>query len=175
MLVHDEVAKIQQTLVRMTESRVKKALRARELQSLDRLDSDTRGAVTEALGLGPLRLTLPDEFVRLAEIYKDLLELAMVHRIYKVTGTVSPRLRMLAEDLGCVNAHPRDLIEIHKRAFAEKSRGLSPARAEMLLEEGRLILLELMGHLAAYYQGAGRPSLLGSPTSTAKRGKEAKS
>jgi hypothetical protein len=31
------------------------------------------------------------------------------------------RLRLLAQDLD-VNAHPRDLIEIHKRMFTEKSR-----------------------------------------------------
>jgi hypothetical protein len=175
VLVHNEAAEIQQSLVRATESRSRKVSQVRESQVLDRLDADTEASATEAFELGLLRLTVPEEFVRLTENYSSVLELAMVHRIYRVAGSVSVRLRVLAEELADVNAHPRDLIEIHKRAFVKKSRGLSPGRAAMLLEEGRLVLLEVMGYLASYYRRAQSPEpRRGTPVSTSRRVKEAK-
>ena len=58
----------------------------------------------------------------------------------------------MAEDLGALDAHPRDLIDVHRAAFRRMHHALSLGRAQMLLDESRLVLLEVMGELAVYYR-----------------------
>ena len=41
---------------------------------------------------------------------------------------------------------------MHSAALKQKVRGAPPAKAQAYVEEGRLMLLELMGHLASYYR-----------------------
>ena len=50
-------------------------------------------------------------------------------------------------------ATPRDLVAIHLAAIRAVSVDAPPIRQQAYLGEGRLMLLELMGHLAAYYRG----------------------
>jgi hypothetical protein len=49
-------------------------------------------------------------------------------------------------------ATPRDLVAIHLAAMRGVSIDAPPTRQQAYMGEGRLMLLELMGHLAAYYR-----------------------
>lgn len=68
------------------------------------------------------------------------------------------RQRVTAERLAELQAGPKDLIELHRRAIAEAWKHRAPAPIG-LLEEGRLRLLQLMGFLASAY----RRRALGQP------------
>lgn len=46
----------------------------------------------------------------------------------------------------------RDLIEVHLQAMRDRSQHNTPKKLQAYFEEGRLLLLELMGHLASYYR-----------------------
>jgi hypothetical protein len=73
----------------------------------------------------------------------------------------------LARRAGRLGASPRDVIEIHTAVLKEKEAEEGPQRARLFQAEGRLRLLELMGHLVTYYRdlvGIGRPHAeLGRP------------
>ena len=152
-IVHNEAVPMQTALMQLARSRAPEAAESKELPTRDRLHAGTLDVPAET-GRTASRSRVSLDFARLAEIYEDILELALVHRVYKVSGSLSVRLKLLAEDLGSRKAHPRDVIEIHQAAFTHKSRGLAPTRAELLLEESRLVLLELMGYLVSFYRGS---------------------
>ncbi|GIV91242.1 MAG: histidine kinase [Chloroflexus sp.] len=101
--------------------------------------------------LEPLRLRAPHLFNQGLERYGVLLEEALSNRIHR-TPMPSWSVRMLGEWFGSVWATPRDLIEVHLQAMRARSQYHTPKKLQAYFEEGRLILLELMGHLASYYR-----------------------
>lgn len=50
-----------------------------------------------------------------------------------------------------MQATPRDAIEIHTAVLKEKNTNAS-RKSQAYVKEGRLIILELMGYLTAYYR-----------------------
>ncbi len=125
----------------------------RELHSLERLSSPLKAATTaEALGLIPFRQAVPDTFNQVVRHYGDLMDLALEQKAYKVEHDISGKLRTVAEELGSLKAGPRDVVEIHSSALRKKTSETSHARAQAYAEEGRMMVLELMGHLVTYYR-----------------------
>ena len=125
----------------------------RELRSLDRISGSPGSAVTaKTFGLMPLREGQPDTFNDLVQGYADLMDLALEERAYKIEHNTSETIRSLAEQLGFLKAGPRDIVEIHTSALKTKSSGATFQKAQAYAEEGRPMVLELMGYLAAYYR-----------------------
>ncbi|MDX2162055.1 MAG: PAS domain-containing protein [bacterium] len=89
----------------------------------------------------------------LIDRYQALIDAALERRALKVAHDVSGEARRFAQALGRQSASPRDLIRIHTQAMVRQQAGKpTPARLRALGEEGRLLLLEVMGYLAAYYR-----------------------
>jgi circadian clock protein KaiB len=65
---------------------------------------------------------------------------------------LSDRLRALANELGFLNAGPRDVVELHAGALRSRIESVTPQRAQAYVEEARVVVLELMGYLVAYYR-----------------------
>lgn len=65
---------------------------------------------------------------------------------------ISGNLRSIAEQMGFLKAGPRDVVEIHSTALQRKTRDVPSAKARAYLEEGRMIVLELMGYLSSFYR-----------------------
>jgi len=127
--------------------------RERELRSLEQLSAPPSTAVTaQTFGLAPLRESAPQAFDELVQTYGDLMDLALEQRAYRVEHNISERLRSLAEQVGFLRAGPRDVVEVHSNALKRKTREVAPAKAQAYVEEGRLTVLELMGHLVSYYR-----------------------
>jgi hypothetical protein len=105
-----------------------------------------------SFGLLPLRESLPDLFYELTQHYGELLDLALEQRLYKVNHQLSESLRALGEQLGFLKAGPRDVVQIHHTALEIKAAQVTPSKAQAYLEEGRLLVLELMGYVASYYR-----------------------
>lgn len=101
--------------------------------------------------LAPLRQRDPERFQKGLSRYGELLEEALASRVHRTPAPSRP-LRELGEWLGSIWAAPRDLIDIHLQAMRERSQHNPPKKLQAYFEEGRLILLELMGHLASYYR-----------------------
>jgi PAS domain S-box-containing protein len=124
----------------------------RELHSLERLSMPKTAATTQMLGLMPLHQSVPNSFSEMLQHYGDLMELALEQQVYRVDHDISGNLRSIADELGYLKAGPRDVVELHSSALKRKTNAASHAKAQAYVEEGRMMVLELMGHLASYYR-----------------------
>jgi DNA-binding NarL/FixJ family response regulator len=115
----------------------------------------------------PLRSALPEGFDKLVAEYRSALELAVERILHAAAPGTGDDMLRLARRAGRLGASPRDVIEIHTAVLKEKEAEEGPQRARLFQAEGRLRLLELMGHLVTYYRdlvGIGRPHAeLGRP------------
>lgn len=119
-----------------------------ELLTLEALAAST----TTSSASASLRETMPEHFHDLALRCMFLLDRAVERRLRRDTLPISDDLRALAEFLGSLKAGPRDVIDIYLGALRERTRDLSSQKAQIYAEEGRLLVLELMGYLAAFYR-----------------------
>jgi CheY-like chemotaxis protein len=127
----------------------------REIRSLNRFAVLPPACITgEMYGLYPLRQSAPDIFKDMVRQYDELLDLALEEQNYRVDHNISGRLGALAGELGSYRAGPRDVVEIHLHAIEDKTRRSTTAHAKYYAQEGRLLALELMGHLVDYYRRA---------------------
>lgn len=125
----------------------------RELRSLERLSGSSQTAVTaQAFGVASLRECTQDTFNELVQRYEDLMDLALEQRAYKVEHNISEELRSMGEQMGFLKAGPRDVVEIHSTVLKRKTAEAAHAKAQAYAEEGRLMVLELMGYLVSYYR-----------------------
>jgi PAS domain-containing protein len=127
--------------------------REREIRGLLELAHATSTTITASVfGILPLRKSSPHVFDELLRQYENSIEHAIEQRAYRVEHDISAELRALAERLGFLRAGPRDVIEIHSNALQSKSKDTTPLKVQAYTEEGRLLVLELMGYLVSYYR-----------------------
>lgn len=124
--------------------------RERELRDVDRISVSDASPARRA-PLAPLRQRAPTAFIQCVERYHDLLDEALMHRAKQLAPPVAG-LRDLGERLGGYKSTPRDVVELHLAAVRAAGADAPPTRQQAYLEEGRLLVLELMGHLAAHYR-----------------------
>ena len=87
--------------------------------------------------------------------YRRLLDQSMELRAFSgqpLAATRQAAIVRLAADLAERGASPREVIELHVSALAAAVRGSGPRRAQAYEGEGTLLVLEVMGHLAAAYR-----------------------
>jgi PAS domain S-box-containing protein len=126
--------------------------RKREFNTLQEY-CEGRSACTSGLSLGiePLSKARPEIFSEIVASLENLMEQSMEQNIYKVNYRVSSQLRELAEKLGKVQAGPRDLVQAYIQGLQNKTKDHKHRKSRAYTEEGRLMLIELMGYLATYY------------------------
>lgn len=125
----------------------------RELQTLQELSRSTPTPVTaQRFGDGPLRDRVPDLFEELTRRYVEVLDNAFEQRNYRVEHRVSENLVLLADRLSTLRAGPRDVMELHTVVMPRRLQRASLEEAEAFAEEGRMLVLELMGHLVSCYR-----------------------
>lgn len=133
--------------------RARQAEAAREIDSLGQFPRLPQIAVAaQSFGLIPLREGLPNLFDELVQHYGELLDLALEQRVYKVNYQLSESLRALGDQLGFIKAGPRDVVQIHHAALLKKAANVTVSKSRAYIEEGRLLILELMGNLVSYYR-----------------------
>jgi DNA-binding response OmpR family regulator len=154
-----------QTLLRARETET-----AREIESLEQFPRLPHAAVAaQSLGLTSLRESLPDLFDELVQHYGDLLDQALEQRVYKVNYQLAESLRALGDQLGFIKAGPRDVVQIHHAALLIKAANVTVSKARAYIEEGRMLILELMGNLVSYYRNY-TLSVRGDNTSDGRKG-----
>lgn len=146
-------------LVRLDEAN-ERGRRERELRNMERLvhDSGQATGVTASLyGRLPLRKHSSPLFEELMAEYRELLERNLNEQLYREEQSSKVTVQGFAARLGFLNAGPQDVIDIHVETLKELTG--SP-RHQAYVDEGRMLLLALMGRLASYYrcyaQGRGR-------------------
>jgi CheY-like chemotaxis protein len=124
-----------------------------EFQGLEHLANVSKTGITARMfGSEPIQESVPDMFAEMVLLYGELMDLALEQRAYRVEHNISEKLRQMADKLGFLKASPRDIVEIHTFALRQKNNNVTLAKAKAYVEEGRLMVLELMGYLTSYYR-----------------------
>lgn len=139
------------------------AERERELRRLERLSAEraTTSVSSRMMGERSVDERMREGYGEVTAEYRRLLLQTLEERAFRDEGTVQEDLRGLATVLGFAGAGPRDVVRLHTAVLRDLVKELDPVRAEALLEEGRLVALELMGRLVVYYRARAVPA--GSP------------
>ena len=124
----------------------------RERAAMERMSIQDSSVTAAAFGITPLSEAPPETVARLKDVYGRVLADAFSQATHRVDLGVSDRLGELADELGFLNAGPRDIVWLHTQVFNAFSSDLPRPRALAFAVEGRLVVLELMGCLAAYYR-----------------------
>jgi hypothetical protein len=130
-------------------------VREEELAAFERMAAppSTSAITAQLFGATALHDRAPLEHSDIVECYGSLLDTALHRKAYRGQGEgLAEDLRVLAERLGDLGAGPREVTEVHARALRRAVRGVTAAKTQALLSEGRLLALELMGNLASYYR-----------------------
>jgi hypothetical protein len=137
-------------------------VREEELAAFERMAAPPSvSAITAQLfGATPLHERAPLEYSDIVERYGALLHTALHRKAYRGQGEgLAEDLRGLGERLGDLGAGPREVTDVHARALKVAVRGVTAAKTQALLAEGRLLALELMGNLASFYRRRSRGSV----------------
>jgi PAS domain-containing protein len=123
-----------------------------ELQEVDQM-SQRGNSPPRHFRATPLRQRDVKAFNAAVEEYVRLLDQGLLRQ--RGVHDVSPEqgLRALSEQLGLQAATPRDIVEIHLAGVRTASAAAPLTKQQAYLEEGRLLVLELMGYLAGHYRG----------------------
>lgn len=124
-----------------------------DIKSLEKLRHASPTTLTSELsGINTLKDGTPDSFDELAKQYGNLIELAVDQRLFKVKHNISDGLHEIADRIGFLRGGPRDVIEIHNTIMKNVCQTDTPQKIKLYSEEGRLMILELIGNLALYYR-----------------------
>jgi|GEM_PF-3383763 hypothetical protein len=100
-----------------------------------------------------LRTVAPELFAEFVRRYSTLLDKAVEQRTHQ-GESISTALGDLSARLVGVLASARDVIELHAHALDAKLASVPPRWKEAYVEEGRFVVLELMGRLLSDYRAA---------------------
>ncbi|MFN5516003.1 MAG: response regulator [Cyanobacteriota bacterium] len=128
------------------------AQQRQEFAQLESLAQSSAPITARMFGVETIRESLPELFQELSQSYGQLLDLALDQRMFRVDHQLSDHLRALADKMGFLKASPRDVIELHTQTLKQKSRDVPLAKAQAYVNEGRLLVLELMGYLTSFYR-----------------------
>ncbi len=120
------------------------------LRSEARKSDQRESAALERMGIGT-PATLSAE-AQLLEQYKRLLAAAIEQRTLKVERTTNWEARGFARALARHSAGPRDVVRMHTQVVAQETADLPLQKRHMVMEEARLLLLEVMGSLVGIYR-----------------------
>jgi PAS fold len=94
-----------------------------------------------------------DEEKQIQQQYSVLLDAILEKRLFKVERETTGQALQIAQQLARQMAGPRELIRIHAQTMEEKQQPHIPVqRQKAYFEEGRLLLIEVMGYLTTFYR-----------------------
>jgi DNA-binding NarL/FixJ family response regulator len=125
----------------------------RELRMLNRAARDGDTPTTASLfGQTSLRESGSGVFDELVKQYENLIDRAVEQRKSKVEYDLHGDVRSMAERLEFLRSTPRDLVEVHGAALERISTEAPSMKNQVLREEAKYLLLELMGRLCSLYR-----------------------
>lgn len=125
----------------------------KELTMLNTISGDESTRITaSSLGLTSIKEGLPDVFSRLTADYHALMEDTITEHIFGKKQKLEEDKRAFVNKLGFLQASPRDLIDIHSSVLEAKSHDAPEEKAFLYVDEGRILVLEIMGYLTSFYR-----------------------
>ncbi len=125
----------------------------REFASMELMSRPRGTALTARLySASPLRESAVAQFDAIVSRYGGILDMALDWRVHREDNHNSKDLLELGFDLGLLHAGPRDVIDVHVRSLKSRISDACEKKAQAYMDEGRLIVLELMGNLAGFYR-----------------------
>jgi len=100
----------------------------------------------------PLQALSPDTFALLVQRYGDALDQRLDEEVFRDGSRAAEQISAIAEEMGRVEAGPRDVVEVHRDAVERRVDKVNPAQTRALIRESRVVVLELMGRLVSYYR-----------------------
>lgn len=125
---------------------------AGSLARLAALGAQAEGPTSRSLGPVSLSEAFPGAHTDAADRYGELIRLKVEEQGLALDYQVSSKARALAGDLGRLRANPRDVVDVHVAAVRHLTNGQPRARARALADSAAILLVEVIGHLAAYYR-----------------------
>lgn len=148
-----------QQLLNALERERERRQQAEELAQLEKLSGPSTAQITaRSYGIVSIRESAPETFAELVNEYRTLVEETIEEHALKVDRNVSGKIHDLVQDLGVLGATPRDVTEIHVAAIKQCKSGANFRKATTITEEGRMILIEVLGNLATYYRAFFKPT-----------------
>jgi hypothetical protein len=102
--------------------------------------------------LATLKELFPDAFGRLVAQYRLMLDAAARDRQWAAGPESSDAVAAVARELRQLVARPRDVVDVHSAALRISIREGSRRDVRGVLEEGRILVLRVMGHLLDQYR-----------------------
>lgn len=100
----------------------------------------------------PLRDAFPQHFAELARDYGEILDRAIEQIQQRRPASLEQQMQALAGAAAELRAGPRDIVDLHATAMKQREAEHGQQRMKLYLAEGRVRLLELMGHLVTLYR-----------------------
>ncbi len=123
-----------------------------ELNSFRQMIQSSTTITSRSFGLGPLKDGQPEIFNEFVASFEKFLDLAIEKRVFQANNNLSTELRIMSEKLGFIRAGPRDVIDIFVVALENKSTDVNVEKAKAFMEEGRILMIQLMGHMISFYR-----------------------
>lgn len=108
--------------------------------------------VAGLFGSKPLSKSAPEKFEELAGQYGKILDHMLEVQLLKKRDESQERLSELADELGFLKSGPQDVVDIHGLALQKRLDKQNYKKSRAYLDEGRIQILGLMGHLVSYYR-----------------------
>ncbi|MBM9521154.1 response regulator [Desulforhopalus vacuolatus] len=126
---------------------------AQEFASMKKLaNSSIQKEQDQNLDVKTMNVVAPDVFNDLIQQFQKIMIRALDQRVLKVEYNIEDELKYMAETMGKIKAGPRDVINIFLQAQKELNRNSPPQKVQAYTEEGRLLLIRLMGELVLFYR-----------------------
>ena len=113
----------------------------------------TTDATGAALGVQSIREAYPTEFEDSVRQYSQMLVNAVKTRELDATPSDGPRARALGQRLGFLKATARDVVDVHRETMSRMLTTEESSRTSFYIrEEGRILLVHLLGILMDFYR-----------------------
>ncbi|MBD3168930.1 MAG: response regulator [candidate division Zixibacteria bacterium] len=135
------------------EQKTRQTNRQKEFERLQLLSHPTDCPISaKEFGSEPLSNSLPEIFGELVEECEEILSKALEQQALKIDHQLTDRLKAIANRLGNLKGGPKDVMDIYCLALKNKTNTEPTSKSRAYIEEGRMIVLELMGYLACFYR-----------------------
>lgn len=99
----------------------------------------------------PIAETQPNSFKKLVHDYLPMIDEYIAHLIRRTDKPKAAMEKIIAR-IGHLHGSPKDLLNVHITALDEMMAEKNVEQMHVLILQGRLIVLEMMGLLAEYYR-----------------------
>lgn len=157
LLRHADVTSLVQTLrIRWEAERVTQ-LREEQIEEILAYEkiglAELSNATARLYGKMSLRESQPEVFESLLQRFSvELQELLHSQSLFLPESEFPERIRALGDQLGFLRVGVRDVIALYSLALKKSIADANPERSAQIMQAGRLMLLELLGHLVTHYR-----------------------